>query len=76
MLETPRQAARFVSLMPFVQTPCLGGGQRVECWASMNSFLAKHGGVSSEWPLYTTQLHIRVCQAGLTNAVHNLDLLS
>lgn len=49
LLETPRQAARFVSLLPFRRLPSLGGqdgSARVEQWSALHTFLtAGHGDV-------------------------------
>ena len=42
LLETPRQAARFVSLLPFRRLPSLGGqdgSARVEQWTNLHTFL-------------------------------------
>lgn len=42
-LDSPRHAARFVSLIPFEREISVGGG-RIEYWHSMHSFLAKRVG--------------------------------
>lgn len=45
LLDSPRQAARFVSLLGYAHTPSLGGG-RAEMWSSLHAFLCKAKGVS------------------------------
>ena len=45
LLDTPRQAARFVSLLGFEHAPSVGGG-RTEIWSSLHAFLCKGKGVS------------------------------
>lgn len=44
LLDSPRQAARFVSLLGYEHTPSLGGG-RAEMWSSLHAFLCKGKGV-------------------------------
>ncbi|TRY84949.1 hypothetical protein DNTS_019027, partial [Danionella cerebrum] len=39
LLESPRQAARFVSLLAQERTPMVGGGAKQEQWSSMMAFL-------------------------------------
>ncbi|KAK2191243.1 hypothetical protein NP493_55g07029 [Ridgeia piscesae] len=44
MLDTPRQAARFVSLLAYEKVTTLGGGGRGEQWTSMHAFLCRNKG--------------------------------
>ncbi|XP_056330786.1 centrosomal protein of 76 kDa isoform X1 [Danio aesculapii] len=44
LLESPRQAARFVSLLAQERAPVVGGGVRQEQWASMMVFLCRNKG--------------------------------
>ncbi|XP_071785511.1 centrosomal protein of 76 kDa-like [Asterias amurensis] len=44
LLDTPRQAARFVSVMGYEQASAVGGGQPREQWSSMHAFLCKNKG--------------------------------
>ena len=48
LLESPRQAARFVSLIPYEKTSSAvgSGGCRAEVWDSMHTFLCRRKGVS------------------------------
>ena len=46
LLDSPRQAARFVSLLGYEHTPSVGGG-RAEMWSSLHAFLCKGKGVSN-----------------------------
>ena len=48
LLESPRQAARFVSLIPYERTSSAvgSGGCRAEVWDSMHTFLCRRKGVS------------------------------
>ena len=45
LLDTPRQAARFVSLLAYEKVTTLGGGGRGEQWTSMHAFLCRSKGV-------------------------------
>lgn len=47
LLDTPRQAARFVSLLGYERTSQLGGGDGHEQWTSMHAFVARGKGVST-----------------------------
>lgn len=42
LLESPRQAARFVSLLAQERAPVLGGGTRHEQWSTMMAFLCRN----------------------------------
>ncbi|XP_055892466.1 centrosomal protein of 76 kDa-like [Biomphalaria glabrata] len=44
LLDTPREAARFVSLMHHEKVQALGGGGRVEQWTSTHAFLCRNRG--------------------------------
>lgn len=44
LLDTAREAARFVSLMHQERTPTLGGGGRTEQWTTMHAFLCRNKG--------------------------------
>ncbi|XP_056618560.1 centrosomal protein of 76 kDa [Triplophysa dalaica] len=44
LLESPRQAARFVSLLAQEKAPVVGGGVRQEQWCSMMAFLCRNKG--------------------------------
>ncbi|XP_005103634.1 centrosomal protein of 76 kDa [Aplysia californica] len=44
LLDTPREAARFVSLMHHEKLQTLGGGDRVEQWTNLHSFLCRNRG--------------------------------
>ncbi|XP_051721491.1 centrosomal protein of 76 kDa isoform X2 [Ctenopharyngodon idella] len=44
LLESPRQAARFVSLLAQERAPVVGGGVRQEQWCSMMAFLCRNKG--------------------------------
>lgn len=43
LLDSPRQAARFVSLLGYEHAPSVGGG-RAEMWSSLHAFLCKGKG--------------------------------
>lgn len=45
LLDTPRQAARFVSLFGYERAPTVGGGAKTEQWCSMHAFLCRRKGV-------------------------------
>lgn len=45
-LDTPRQAARFVSLLAYEEAPIVGGGSRSEVWNNTLAILCKMKGVS------------------------------
>ncbi len=42
LLESPRQAARFVSLLAQERAPMVGGGVRQEQWCSIMAFLCRN----------------------------------
>ncbi|KAK1795146.1 hypothetical protein P4O66_010326 [Electrophorus voltai] len=44
LLESPRQAARFVSLLAQERAPVVGGGARHEQWCNMMAFLCRNKG--------------------------------
>ncbi|XP_066539599.1 centrosomal protein of 76 kDa isoform X2 [Hoplias malabaricus] len=44
LLESPRQAARFVSLLVQERAPVVGGGARQEQWCTMMAFLCRNKG--------------------------------
>ncbi|KAL5022137.1 hypothetical protein ScPMuIL_001292 [Solemya velum] len=44
LLDTARQAARFVSLLHHEKTQTLGGGDKVEQWSNMHTFLCRNRG--------------------------------
>jgi centrosomal protein CEP76 len=45
LIDTPRQAARFVSLIGYAKSvPILGANKRVDQWLNVHTFLAKNGG--------------------------------
>ncbi|BFZ19803.1 hypothetical protein BsWGS_22842 [Bradybaena similaris] len=44
LLDTPRQAARFVALMHHEKVQALGGGDKVEQWTSAHAFLCRNRG--------------------------------
>ncbi|XP_017555926.1 centrosomal protein of 76 kDa [Pygocentrus nattereri] len=44
LLESPRQAARFVSLLAQERAPVVGGGARQEQWCTMMAFLCRNKG--------------------------------
>ena len=46
LLESPLQAARFVSLLGYDKTVSVGGGERAEQWTSLHAFLCRGKGVS------------------------------
>lgn len=46
LLDTPRQAARFVSLIGHEKTTVVGGGSQLEQWTSMHAFICRNKGVS------------------------------
>jgi len=46
LLDSPRQAARFVSLLGYEHAPSVGGG-KAEMWSSLHAFLCKGKGVSA-----------------------------
>lgn len=41
LLESPRQAARFVSLLAHERAPVVGGGDKQEQWCTLMSFLCR-----------------------------------
>lgn len=45
LLDSPRQAARFVSLLGYEHAQSVGGG-KAEMWSSLHAFLCKGKGVS------------------------------
>ena len=45
LLDTPRQAMRFVSLIRYDKQQTLGGGDKLEQWCTLHAFLAKNKGV-------------------------------
>ena len=45
LLDTPRQAARFVNLIGYEKMLAVGGGNRLEQWTSMHAFLCRNKGV-------------------------------
>ena len=49
LLDTPRQSARFVSLMGYERVARVGGGERVEQWSSLHAFLTRGKGVSTAY---------------------------
>lgn len=61
LLESPRQAARFVSLIPYEKTSSAvgSGGCRAEVWDSMHTFLCRRKGVSPH--TCVTKLTISEC---------------
>lgn len=46
LLENPRQAARFVSLIKYDKPSAVGNSERSERWSSLHSFIAANKGVS------------------------------
>lgn len=46
LLDSPRQAMRFVSLLRYEKQQALGGGDKLEQWSSLHAFLARNKGVS------------------------------
>ena len=50
LLDSPRQAARFVSLLGYEHAPYVGGG-KAEMWSSLFAFLCKGKGVCTLWLL-------------------------
>ena len=50
LLDSPRQAARFVSLLGYEHAPYVGGG-KAEMWSSLFAFLCKGKGVRTLWLL-------------------------
>ncbi|CAD5114295.1 DgyrCDS3437 [Dimorphilus gyrociliatus] len=44
LLDTPRQAARFVALIGYEKLSCVGAGERVEQWSSIHAFLCRNKG--------------------------------
>ena len=46
LLESPLQAARFVSLLGYDKTVSVGGGSPAEQWTSLHAFLCRGSGVS------------------------------
>ena len=48
LLDTPRQAMRFVALLRYDRQQSLGGGDKLEQWSTLHAFLAKNKGVSVE----------------------------
>ncbi|XP_013388058.1 centrosomal protein of 76 kDa [Lingula anatina] len=48
LLDTPREASRFVSLIGYEKVPVLGGGERAEQWANMHTFLCRNKGDSED----------------------------
>lgn len=48
LLDTPRQAARLVSLIHNEKVPTLGGGDKREQWTNMHAFLCRNKGVRGQ----------------------------
>ncbi|XP_078607268.1 centrosomal protein of 76 kDa-like [Branchiostoma floridae x Branchiostoma japonicum] len=44
LLDTPRQAARFISLLTYEKASTVGGGPRAEQWCTMHAFLCRNKG--------------------------------
>lgn len=44
LIDTPREAARFVSLVGYEKVSALGGGEHAEQWTSMHAFLCRNKG--------------------------------
>ncbi|XP_039593874.1 centrosomal protein of 76 kDa isoform X1 [Polypterus senegalus] len=44
LLDTPRQAARFVSLLGYERAPVVGGGGKQEQWCTLLAFLCRNKG--------------------------------
>ncbi|CAH1779275.1 unnamed protein product [Owenia fusiformis] len=44
LLDTPREAARFVSLIGYERVPMLGGGDRAEQWSTTHAFFCRNKG--------------------------------
>uniref|UniRef100_A0A8C5QYR8 Centrosomal protein of 76 kDa n=1 Tax=Leptobrachium leishanense TaxID=445787 RepID=A0A8C5QYR8_9ANUR len=44
LLDTPRQAARFVSVLGFEKAPVVGGGGKQEQWCTLLAFLCRNKG--------------------------------
>lgn len=57
LLDTPRQAMRFVSLLRYEKQQTIGGGNKLEQWSSLLTFLAKNKGVSEKYHL-NNSMHI------------------
>ena len=51
LLDTPRQAARFVSLIGYEKALSVGGGEKPEIWCSMHGFLTRNKGVKASFIL-------------------------
>ncbi len=49
LIDTPRQAARFVSLVGYEKVAMVGGGERTEQWSTMHAFLCRNKGVSQDF---------------------------
>ena len=45
LLDTPREAARFVSLIGYDRHSVVGNTERTEMWTHTNAFLARNSGV-------------------------------
>lgn len=45
LLDTPRQAMRFVSLVRYEKQQTLGGGDKLEQWSTLHAFLSRNKGV-------------------------------
>ena len=72
LLDSPRQAARFVSLLGYEHTPSVGGG-RAEMWSSLHAFLCKGKGVSNglisskKWNLMNRFRNKKCCYLSTNN---------
>ena len=44
LLDTPRQASRFVSLIGYEKVATVGGGDKAEQWTTMHAFLCRNKG--------------------------------
>jgi len=58
LLESPLQAARFVSLLGYDKTASVGGGARAEQWTSLHAFLCRGRGVSTLMTRFTRIIKI------------------
>ena len=47
LLDTPRQASRFVSLIGYEKVSTVGGGEKAEQWTTMHGFLCRNKGVGA-----------------------------
>ncbi|XP_069543984.1 centrosomal protein of 76 kDa isoform X2 [Brachyistius frenatus] len=74
LLESPRQAARLVSLLAHEKAAVVGGGGRQEQWCTLMAFLCR-GKNPSQWKAMSEEALKSVCAPGSTTSLPPLPPL-